>query len=90
LIDVTRLQVLGAGEVIKFVPKDPVPISNQEMEEELRGRETQNDRGAAGVTIRIHSISVGHEYSRSGDLKPPSKSRRFVNRRSLMLDLHRR
>jgi len=52
LIDVAGIQMLGAGEVIKFVAKNSVAVRDQEMEDELRGCEDQNDCGAARTTIR--------------------------------------
>ena len=51
LIDVARVQMLGTGEVIKFVAKNSVPVRDQEMEDEFRGCESQNDCGAARTAI---------------------------------------
>src|SRR2546423_1018787 len=79
LVDVTGVEMLGTGEVIKFVAKNSVPIRDQKMEDELRGGQGKDDFRAVRLTINVCSLSVAHVWaSRSGDFQSPTKkNRRF-------------
>jgi hypothetical protein len=90
LIDVAGAKMFGTGEVIEFVAENSVAVRDQEMEDKLRGREGKDDGGTERTAATVCIFSVAHEStSRSGDLEiADQEQRRFVNRRSLMIDLH--
>ena len=48
LIDVPESQVLGTGEIIKFIPKDSVSAGDKEMKQDL-GPGQQPDNGRPGA-----------------------------------------
>ena len=63
LIDVTRAKMFGTGQVIKFVTKDSVAIRDEKMEDEVRGRDRQDDRGSALVLTTASVFGVDHKQS---------------------------
>src|SRR4051812_10223471 len=57
LIDVTGAEMHGTGEVIKFVPKNSVTVRDEKMENEIRGRDREDDHKATPV----FDLKLAHE-----------------------------
>src|SRR3954468_13607945 len=54
LVDVTGVEVFGAGQVIELVAKNPVTIGNEQMKEQVRsGEEKHDDRSPPGDIHRL-------------------------------------
>lgn len=65
LIDISPVEMLRAGEVIKFVAKNSVAAAGDEMKDQLQASEAQDERFArqqSGCRSCVHEVLVADAF----------------------------